>query len=79
LLSAHSQAELRSDGQRETYIWGQLKLNQGHYEFHPATGSFLSGNLINLAGTTGLAVLPMGQTVIPANECVQVLAIAPPV
>jgi molybdopterin molybdotransferase len=78
LVSALSHAELRSDGQRETYIWGQLRLHQGHYQFHPATGSFLSGNLINLAGTNGLAVLPIGQTLIPANGLVQVLAITPP-
>lgn len=72
---ARSLQDLRSDGKRETYLWGQLHLSPGGYEFRLASGSHSSGNLINLVGTTGLAVLPVGETFIPAGESVQVLKI----
>jgi len=74
-ISAVTQSELRSDGKRETYLWGQLRLVNGHYEFHLAGGSHSSGNLINLAGTTGLAMLPVGQTHIATGDRVQVLQV----
>jgi molybdopterin molybdotransferase len=68
--------DLRSDGKRETYLWGHLFLNnEGVYEFRLAGGSHSSGNLINLAQTNGLAVLPVGKTLITAGEKVQVLSI----
>jgi molybdopterin molybdotransferase len=50
----------------------------GIYEFHLAGGSHSSGNLINLAQTTGLAIVPVGQTSIPAGELVQVLQVGSP-
>jgi molybdopterin molybdotransferase len=77
-VRARSRHDLRSDGKRETYLWGQLHLIEGNYEFHLAGGSHSSGNLINLAQTTGLAVLPVGQTFIPAGEPVQVLQVGSP-
>ncbi|MEW6492405.1 MAG: gephyrin-like molybdotransferase Glp [Cyanobacteriota bacterium] len=80
LVQARSQHDLRSDGRRETYIWGQLRLDAtGTYQFHLASGSHSSGNLINLAQTTGLAVVPVGQTFIRVGEPVQVLQIGSPV
>jgi len=79
-VKAIAHHDLRSDGRRETYLWGQLYLNAiGAYEFHLAGGSHSSGNLINLAQTTGLAVVPVGQAFIPAGEPVQVLQIGSPV
>lgn len=78
-IEARSQHDLYSDGKRETYLWGQLHLVNGKYEFHLAGGSHNSGNLINLAQTNGLAVLPVGQTFIPAGEQVQVLKVGSPV
>lgn len=75
LVSARSRGELRSDGKRESYLWGQLHLVNGHYEFEVARGSHSSGNLINLAGTSGLAVVPVGQAAIATGEAVQVLPI----
>lgn len=66
---------LRSDGKRETYLWGQVRLVDGEYEFQLAGGSHSSGNLINLAQTNGLAVVPIGQTEIPAGERVQIMKI----
>ena len=65
--------ELRSNGKLETYFWGQLRTKDGVYQFQPAGGLQNSGNLINLAQTNGLAVLPVGQTHICAGEEVQVL------
>ena len=80
LVQAKSQHELRSDGRRETYLWGQLRLDAtGTYQFHLVSGSHSSGNLINLVQTTGLAVVPVGQTLIRVGESVQVLQVASPV
>ncbi|MGB3509263.1 MAG: gephyrin-like molybdotransferase Glp [Microcoleaceae cyanobacterium] len=73
---ARSLQDLRSNGKRETYLWGQLKLGSDGYEFQLAGGSHSSGNLINLAGTTGLAVVPLHETLISAGESVQVLKIS---
>lgn len=74
-VPARTQQTLRSDGKRETYLWGKLELGEAGYEFRVAGGSHSSGNLINLAQTNGLAVLPVGQTAIAAGESVLVLSI----
>lgn len=74
-VQARSRVDLRSDGKRETYIWGHLNLFAGTYEFEPAKGSQNSANLINLANTTGMAVIPAAQTWIQAGDFVQVLLI----
>jgi molybdopterin molybdotransferase len=72
-LKVRSHHELRSDGKRETYLWGKLHLIDGVYEFHKAGGSHSSGNLVNLAQTNALAVLPVGKTLISPQEEVEVL------
>ncbi|MEH2326237.1 MAG: gephyrin-like molybdotransferase Glp [Nostoc sp.] len=72
-LKVRSHYELRSNGKRETYLWGKLHLIDGVYEFHQADGSQSSGNLINLTQTNALAVLPVGKTLIYPQEEVQVL------
>ncbi|MFH7026971.1 MAG: gephyrin-like molybdotransferase Glp [Heteroscytonema crispum UTEX LB 1556] len=74
-VKARSHDELRSDGKRETYLWGKLDLVDGVYEFHLAGGSQSSGNLINLAQTNALAVLGVGEKLISPGEQVQVLQI----
>lgn len=74
-VQARSANDLCSDGKRETYLWGQLHLVNGYYTFHLADGSHSSGNLINLAQTTGLAILPVGQSFIAAGDLVQVLRV----
>ncbi len=71
--------DLRADGKRETYLWGDLELSRGIYTFKPAAGGHSSGNLINLAQTNGLAVLPIEHPFVAAGQPVQVLAIAPAV
>ena len=78
-VQARSRHDLHSDGKRETYLWGQLHLVNGYYEFHLAGGSHSSGNLINLAQTNGLAVLPVGQSLISSGQQVQVLQVGSPV
>jgi molybdopterin molybdotransferase len=69
---------LKSDGKRESYLWGKLRLINGAYEFHLATGSHSSGNLINLAQTNALAVVPVGQTLIPAGDSIQIMQVGSP-
>jgi molybdopterin molybdotransferase len=74
-VKVRSHSELRSDGKRETYLWGKLHLIDGFYHFQVAGGSHASGNLINLAQTNALAILPVGKTLINPGEEVQVLQV----
>ncbi|MEY2834172.1 MAG: hypothetical protein RLZZ574_3432 [Cyanobacteriota bacterium] len=73
LLNATTRHNLSAGGSRETYLWGQLHLADGNYEFALAGGSHSSGNLINLAQTNGLAIVPVGQKLITAGESVKVM------
>lgn len=75
-VRARCHVELRSHGRRETYVWGKLHLVAGVWEFEPASGSQNSANLINLANTTGLAVLPATETWIFPGEFVEVLKVS---
>lgn len=75
-VTARTGDDLRSTGKLETYLWGQLRLVESGHKFHLASGSHSSGNLINLAQTNGLAIVPAGQTFISAGEQVQVLAVS---
>lgn len=74
-MQVRSRHELRSGGKRETYLWGNLHSVDGEIEFVLAPGSQNSGNLINLAQTDTLAVLPVGQTNVRAGESVRVLKV----
>ncbi|MDM9384940.1 molybdopterin molybdotransferase MoeA [Chlorogloeopsis sp. ULAP01] len=74
-VKAFTRHELRSDGKRETYVWGKLRLQDGVYEFQLAGGNQSSGNLINLAQTNALGILIEGQTLISPGEQVQVLQV----
>ncbi len=67
--------DLRSNGQRENYLWGQISSVQGGYQFKPVAGGHNSGNLINLALANGLALLPVGVQQIDAGQAVTVLLI----
>ncbi|MBE9101491.1 molybdopterin molybdotransferase MoeA [Vacuolonema iberomarrocanum] len=68
-----SRQSLHSQGSRETYIWGQGIATEDGYEFQQAGGSHSSGNLVNLAQTNTLAVLPVGQTHIQPGESVRLM------
>jgi molybdopterin molybdotransferase len=72
-LKVKSGCELKSNGKMETYIWGNLNLVDGVYEFYQIGGNLSSGNLINLAQTNALAVLPVGTTLVSVGEEVLVL------
>ena len=74
-VNAITRHDLKAAGKRETYLWGQLHLVDGKYEFALAGGSHSSGNLINLARTNGLAIVPVGQKLIAAGTEIKVLAI----
>ena len=72
---AKAVSELNAGGKRETYLWGQLQATDAGYEFGRAAGSHSSGNLVNLANTSGLGVVPVGKTQIAVGEAVRVLKI----
>ncbi len=74
-LTARSHQELRGGGPREIYLWGKISCIDGIYQFELAGGSHSSGNLINLAQTTALAVIPVGVPTIPPGDPIQVLPI----
>jgi molybdopterin molybdotransferase len=74
-IKVKSHAELKSSGKMETYIWGNLNLSDGVYKFYQAAGNLNSGNLINLAQTNALAVLPLGKTLVSIGEEVLVLSL----
>jgi molybdopterin molybdotransferase len=74
-VTASTRDVLKAGGKRETYLWGNLSLVNGHFEFRLAQGSHSSGNLINLAGTNALAVVPVGTTTIAADALVNVMLV----
>jgi molybdopterin molybdotransferase len=66
--------DLRSDGKRESYLWGKVHLNHhSQPEFTAVAGGHNSGNLINLAQANALAMVPIGQNIISAGKSVQIL------
>jgi molybdopterin molybdotransferase len=74
-LNATTTTNLKSGGQRETYLWGKVEIHQGEYFFTPAGGSHSSGNLINLAQTNALAIISVGQKMIQQNSVVKIMLI----
>lgn len=74
-IEARTVQPLTAGGQRETYLWGQLSLKAGHYEFSVAGGSHSSGNLMNLAQTNGLAVIPVEHSPVEAGAWVSVMQV----
>ena len=72
---AEASSDLRAGGKRETYLWGQLTADENGYRFGRAAGSHSSGNLVNLANTSGLGIVPIGETHIAAGDRVRVLSI----
>ncbi|MEL6496732.1 MAG: gephyrin-like molybdotransferase Glp [Cyanobacteria bacterium J06623_7] len=74
-VNATTKHDLKSAGRRETYLWGRVQLVNGKYEFALAGGSHSSGNLINLAQTNALAIVPVGQKLIRAGEDVNIMLV----
>lgn len=74
-INAQTQQPLKSDGKRESYLWGQLQLRDGNYQFSLSGGKHLSGNLINLAQTNAIACIPLDVTDIAPGETIKVLKV----
>jgi molybdopterin molybdotransferase len=74
-IDAIATQDLTADGKRETYLWGKLESIDGRYQFSLSNGSHSSANLINLAGTNALAVIPVDTTELTAGAVVKVLVI----
>ncbi|MBW4507816.1 MAG: molybdopterin molybdotransferase MoeA [Scytonematopsis contorta HA4267-MV1] len=74
-IKAKTSYELRSDGKRESFVWGKLSVVDSVHQFDLAGGTQASGNLINLAQTNALAVLPVGTTLITQGNEVEVLKV----
>jgi molybdopterin molybdotransferase len=72
-IKAISQQPLQGDRRRETYAWGQICFTANQPEFSPAIGRQNSANLINLANTNALAVLPAEQMMTETGERVTVM------
>jgi molybdopterin molybdotransferase len=72
-IEAITTQDLTADGKRETYLWGKLELIDGQYHFSLAGGTHASANMINLAGTNALAVIPVDTTMILDRSTVRVL------
>jgi molybdopterin molybdotransferase len=75
-IEAISTEDLMADGKRETYLWGKLALVEGRYCFSLAGGSHSSANLINLAGTNAVAVVPVDIQSIDCGSKVMVLVLS---
>ncbi|MBW4462887.1 MAG: molybdopterin molybdotransferase MoeA [Nodosilinea sp. WJT8-NPBG4] len=74
-VPAMTRDALKAGGQRETYLWGKLETTAQGYEFALAGGGHNSGNLINLAGTNALAMVPVGTKLISAGATVSVMVV----
>ncbi len=74
-VSAKTGSDLKAGGKRETYLWGQLSLGDDGYRFTLAAGGHSSGNLVNLSRTNGLAMVPLGETMIRAGSDIKALVL----
>ncbi len=74
-VTATTHQPLKSDGKRESYLWGSVLGAGDDLQFCPAAGSGSSGNLVNLAGSNALAVVPIGQTRVEAGDRVTVMLV----
>ena len=77
-VMATTQTLLRGAGKRDNYLWGTLTPEDTGYHFQSAGGVHQSANLINLAGTTGLAIVPAGTEMIAEGEAVKVMVVQEP-
>ncbi len=79
--TAIAQSDLKAGGVRETYLWGRVAIARGGPEagqlhFFPAN-EHGSGNLVNLAGTNALAILPVGTRRVQVGATVLTLLTVP--
>ncbi|MEM1427160.1 MAG: molybdopterin molybdenumtransferase MoeA, partial [Cyanobacteria bacterium P01_H01_bin.130] len=74
-VMATARSPLKGAGKRDNYLWGRLSCGASGFEFSGAIGPHQSANLINLAGTTGLVIVPAGVPALSEGEPVQVMMI----
>ena len=74
-IQAKTEQDLKGNGKRETYLWGNIRIEDGNHYFNLAGGSHSSGNLINLSQTNALAVIPVGINSISSQEIIDVMMI----
>lgn len=79
IVTGRSRHDLKAGGKRETYLWGHVHLVDGRFEFALSGGSHSSGNLINLASTNALAIVPIGQTQIPVGSEMSIMLVGEPI
>ncbi|MCY7408225.1 MAG: molybdopterin molybdotransferase MoeA [Alkalinema sp. CAN_BIN05] len=75
-VTAITHQPLQSDGKRESYLWGTILGSGDDLQFCPAMGSGSSGNLVNLAGSTGLAIIPVGKTMAEPGDLISVMLVS---
>jgi molybdopterin molybdotransferase len=74
-VTAITHQPLKSDGKRESYLWGTILGSADDLQFCPAMGSGSSGNLVNLAGSTALAIIPVGKIMVEAGDRISVMLV----
>ncbi|WP_041765171.1 gephyrin-like molybdotransferase Glp [[Leptolyngbya] sp. PCC 7376] len=73
---ATSPQTLKGAGTRDAYLWGNLTMTETGYSFTRPSGGHSSANLINLAQTNALAVVPLGVTEIQKGDHLKVMQIS---
>jgi molybdopterin molybdotransferase len=72
VLTAQLTAPAEGTGERETYARGVLYQQEKRLYFTPRS-SHASGNLVNLQGLNGFAIVPVGTEQVNSNQEIQVL------
>jgi molybdopterin molybdotransferase len=75
VLSAQLTASVEGTGERETYVRGVLHQQEKQLYFTPRS-SHASGNLVNLQGLNGFAIVPVGTEKVEKSMEIQVLQVA---
>ena len=75
IVKGITNSKLSSQGTRESYLWGNARLQDGHFQFTLASGSGSSGNLVNLQGVNALAIIPVGTHLIETDNQVEIMLI----
>ncbi len=74
-VKGRSRHSLKAGGKRETYLWGTAHLVDGYYEFELADGGHSSGNLVNVAATNALAIVPIDTREIPTGSDIMMMLV----
>ncbi|OKH15185.1 gephyrin-like molybdotransferase Glp [[Limnothrix rosea] IAM M-220] len=72
---ATSPETLKGAGTRDAYLWGNLTMTETGYSFTRPSGGHSSANLINLAQTNALAIVPKGVAEIQTGDRLRVMLI----